>query len=132
MAALTVSQNFPFTEPYQLTKSIGLLYNLYADRLLGLNFVPQSIYDMQSNFYPTVAEKYGVPLDTRNLATKCTSHPPNLFNIANALIADWEMWCAAIASPSTRSMFISKLANWINTTPTNRAFTDLYDTQTGG
>ena len=27
--------------------------------------------------------------------------------------------------------FISLLANWINTTPTNRAFTDLYNTQTG-
>jgi hypothetical protein len=52
----------------------GLLYNLYADRLLGLNLVPQSIYDMQSAFYPTVAETYGVPLDTRNVYTKCTNH----------------------------------------------------------
>ena len=49
----------------------GLLYNLYADRLLGLNLVPQSIYDMQSAFYPTVAQTYGVPLDTRNVVTKC-------------------------------------------------------------
>lgn len=40
------------------------------------------------------------------------------------------MWTAAIASASTQTMFISKLANWINTTPTNRAFTDLYNTQT--
>jgi hypothetical protein len=41
------------------------------------------------------------------------------------------MWTAAIASPSTQSMFISLLAKWINETPTNRAFTDLYNTQTG-
>lgn len=41
------------------------------------------------------------------------------------------MWVAAIASQSTQTMFISKLATWINTTPTNRAFTDLYNTQTG-
>jgi hypothetical protein len=100
---------------YQDDTSHGLLYNLYADKLLGLNLVPQSIYDIQSTFYPTVAQEYGVPLDTRNVYTK----------------SDWQMWCAAIASPSTRSMFISKLANWIQNTPTNRAFTDLYNTQTG-
>lgn len=41
------------------------------------------------------------------------------------------MWVAAIASQSTQTMFVSKLATWINTTPTNRAFTDLYNTQTG-
>ncbi|KAH9214693.1 hypothetical protein DL95DRAFT_425499 [Leptodontidium sp. 2 PMI_412] len=100
---------------YQDRDSHGLLYNLYGDVLLGLNLVPESIYNMQSTFYPTVAQTYGVPLDTRNVFTK----------------SDWEMWVAAISSPSTKSMFISKLANWINTTPTNRAFTDLYHTQTG-
>jgi hypothetical protein len=52
--------------------TLGLLYNLYADRLLGLNLVPQSIYEMQSAFYPTVAQTYGVPLDTRNIVTKCS------------------------------------------------------------
>ena len=41
------------------------------------------------------------------------------------------MWTAAIASPTTQTMFISLLAKWINATPTNRAFTDLYNTQTG-
>lgn len=59
---------------YQMTLAnlnIGLLYNLYADRLLGLGLVPQSIYDMQDAFYPTVAQDYGVPLDTRNSRTKC-------------------------------------------------------------
>jgi hypothetical protein len=58
---------------YQDATSHGLLYNLYADRLLNLNFVPQRIYDMQSAFYPTVAHTYGVPLDSRNVATKCKS-----------------------------------------------------------
>lgn len=48
----------------------GLLYNLFGDRELGLNLVPQSVYDMQSAFYPTVEEEYGVPLDTRHDYTK--------------------------------------------------------------
>ncbi|KAI0134147.1 glutaminase GtaA [Xylariales sp. AK1849] len=96
--------------------SHGLLYNLYANSLLGFgDFVPSSVYDMQSNFYPTVALEYGVPLDTRHTQTK----------------SDWEMFCAAIASVETRDMFIQKLANWINVTPTNLGFTDLYDAGTG-
>jgi hypothetical protein len=56
----------------------GLLYNLYADRELNLNLVPQSVYDMQSTFYRTVENTYGVPLDTRHNYTKGTSYafPP--------------------------------------------------------
>jgi hypothetical protein len=104
------------TLSYGDSSSHGLLYNLYANSLLGFgDFVPSTIYDAQSAFYPTVAATYGVPLDTRHTWTK----------------SDWEMFCAAIASPSTRDMFIQKLANWINVTPTNRAFTDLYDSGTG-
>ncbi|ESZ97777.1 hypothetical protein SBOR_1838 [Sclerotinia borealis F-4128] len=99
---------------YQDSTGHGLLYNLYADTLLKLNFVPKRIYDMQSAYYPTVANVYGVQLDSRNVCTK----------------SDWEMWAAAISSPSTKSMFISKLATWIGVTPTDRAFTDLYNTQT--
>lgn len=114
--AIVTTANPPHTNlDYQDNTSHGLLYNLYGDKLLGLNLVPQSVYDMQSNFYPTISQTYGVPLDTRNVFTK----------------SDWEMWCASIASTSTKEMFISKLASWINNTPTNRAFTDLYNTQTG-
>ena len=57
----------------------GNLYNLFGDRELSLNLVPQSVYDMQSAFYPTVNRKYGVPLDTRNNFVKSTlvsSKPP--------------------------------------------------------
>ena len=38
---------------------------------------------------------------------------------------------AAIASTNTSQMLFSDIANWINETPTNRAFTDLYNA-TGG
>lgn len=93
----------------------GLLYNIYPDKALGLNFIPQSVYDMQSDFYKTKANKYGVVLDTRGTLTK----------------TDWEMFAAAVAKPDTKAMFISLIAKWINETPTWRAFTDLYDTNTG-
>lgn len=96
--------------------SHGLLYNLYANSLLNFgDFVPQSVYDMQSDFYPTVALDYGVPLDTRHTYTK----------------TDWMLWCAAIASSDTQDTIIRLVAGWIDSTPTNRPLTDLYDAQTG-
>ncbi|KAE8150486.1 hypothetical protein BDV25DRAFT_110928 [Aspergillus avenaceus] len=103
------------TLSYGSNDSHGLLYNLYADRELRLNLVPDSVYDMQSTFYPTVKAKYGVPLDTRHQYTK----------------TDWELFAAAVASTSTREMFHSLIVTWINETPTNRAFTDLYETVSG-
>ncbi|CZR55322.1 probable glutaminase GtaA [Phialocephala subalpina] len=102
------------TLAYGMNDTHGLLYNLYGDKLLNLGLVPQSVYDMQSAFYPTVNDEYGVPLDTRHNYTK----------------SDWEMWTAAIAGVETRNMFIDDLAKWISATPTNQAFTDLYDAQT--
>jgi Domain of unknown function (DUF1793) len=41
------------------------------------------------------------------------------------------MFVAAVASPSTRSLFISTLADWINSTPSNGPLTDLYETASG-
>lgn len=84
--------------------------------MLGLGFIPQEIYDMQSQFYLSVQQQYGVVLDTRGTLTKL----------------DWEMFAAAAAEPATRNMFISKIADWINRTPTWRAYSDLYDVNTGG
>jgi hypothetical protein len=48
----------------------GLLYNLFADRELGLELVPQHVYNIQDAFYETVFDEYGVPLDTRHGYTK--------------------------------------------------------------
>ncbi|KAI1149395.1 glutaminase GtaA [Nemania diffusa] len=105
------------TLAYGATNTSGLLYNLYSNSLLGFDydFVPKYVYDMQSNFYPSVELQYCVPLDTRHTYSK----------------TDWQLWVAAIASESTRNEIISRIANWISVTPTNRAFTDLYDCVTG-
>jgi hypothetical protein len=105
------------TLSYGNATSHGLLYNLYANSLLGFgyDFVPQAVYDMQSDFYPTVALEYCVPLDTRHSYSK----------------TDWQLWAAAIAKPATRDDIISRIAHWINVTPTHRAFTDLYDCGSG-
>ncbi|CAK4033826.1 Hypothetical predicted protein [Lecanosticta acicola] len=100
---------------YNNASSFSLLYNIFGDMELGLQLVPQSIYDMQSTFYNTKFNTYGVPLDSRHSYTK----------------GDWEIWCASVASSAVKSKFISTIANWLNVTPTNFAFTDWYDTISG-
>nr|OQO30009.1 hypothetical protein B0A51_01907 [Rachicladosporium sp. CCFEE 5018] len=52
-------------------------------------------------------------------------------NFPQANTEDWELFCAAIASQDTKTEFISTVAKWLGVTPTNFAFTDLYDTVTG-
>ncbi|KAJ5738640.1 hypothetical protein N7493_001795 [Penicillium malachiteum] len=103
------------TLSYGNWSSHGLLYNLFADAQLGTGLVPQSVYQMQSDFYPTVMNTYGVPLDTRHTYTKF----------------DWQSFAAAISSTSTRSSFFQHISTWVNATTTNKALTDLYDTLTG-
>ena len=97
---------------YQWRSSWGLLYNLYPDKLLDLNVVPQSVYDIQSDWYPQVSQIFGVPLDNRHSYTK----------------SDWELWTAATCSPSTRRLFVNSVAYWLNQTTTGGPFTDLYET----
>lgn len=101
---------------YGANDTYSLLYNLYADALLQTNLVPKSVYQMQSDFYPVVNLTYGVPLDTRHTWTK----------------SDWQMFCAAIAAPETKEMFIGLVAKFIRETPTSTALTDLYDARSAG
>ncbi|KAJ4287091.1 hypothetical protein N0V88_007785 [Collariella sp. IMI 366227] len=56
--AINKDANPPHTTlSYGDNDSHGLLYNIYADALLSLSFIPSSIYSMQSTFYPTVASE---------------------------------------------------------------------------
>ncbi|KAH7136087.1 glutaminase A [Dendryphion nanum] len=80
------------------------------------NFIPSNIYQIQSKWYSAVMQKYGLPLDSRHLYTK----------------SDWEFEAAAVASKKVRSEILDRVALWLNETVTNRAFTDLYNTEGDG
>ncbi|KNZ58846.1 hypothetical protein VP01_184g4 [Puccinia sorghi] len=100
---------------YQLDDSWGTLYNLFTDRLLNLKLVPQSIYQTQDNFYPSVSNEYGVPLDSRHTWAK----------------TDWQMFAAgASISKKTRDLFIGNLVKYLKANKVNAGFPDLYETQT--
>ncbi|KAF2850190.1 glutaminase A [Plenodomus tracheiphilus IPT5] len=80
------------------------------------DFIPHAIYKKQSSWYSAVMQKFGLPLDSRHLYTK----------------SDWEFEAAAVASESTRKEILDRVARWINETSTDRAFTDLYETEWDG
>ncbi|KAI4920014.1 hypothetical protein J4E90_002154 [Alternaria incomplexa] len=101
---------------YNLPDSYSILYNIFPALLFNLRAIPKSLFTMQSDFYPTVAQKYGVPLDNRRLWTK----------------SDWEMWAAATSRPETRALFVNSLAKWINETSTDKALSDHFMTTGDG
>ncbi|KAK4189611.1 hypothetical protein QBC35DRAFT_492514 [Podospora australis] len=79
-------------------------------------FIPNKVYQMQSDWYHAVLQKYGLPLDSRHLYTK----------------SDWEFFAAAVTSKKTRTEILTTVAKWVNETETDRPFTDLYDTEGNG
>lgn len=120
-------------------------YNLYADSLLCFHlgsdnnkstvdehhdkqkplkgirgdydgFVPKHIYQIQSDWYYNVRQKYGLPLDSRHLYTK----------------TDWEFFATAVAAPKVRAEILQSVARWVNETITDRPFTDLHTTEGRG
>lgn len=80
------------------------------------NFIPSRIYQLQSDWYAAVLQKYGLPLDSRHLYTK----------------SDWEFEAAAVTSPGTRKAILKRVAKWLNETSADRPFTDLYNTEGDG
>ncbi|KAL8663084.1 MAG: hypothetical protein Q9202_004121 [Teloschistes flavicans] len=97
---------------YQWRSSYSLLYNTYPSLLLNLSIIPDSLFAMQSAFYPSVSQLFGVPLDNRHSYTK----------------SDESLWTAATCSPETRRLFVNGLGYWLNETRTDRAFSDLFET----
>ncbi|KAF3045819.1 hypothetical protein E8E11_002440 [Didymella keratinophila] len=83
---------------------------------ISKDFIPHHVYKAQSNWYASVMQKYGLPLDSRHLYTK----------------SDWEFEAAAVASKKVRSEILDRVATWLNKTVTDRPFTDLYNTEGDG
>lgn len=79
-------------------------------------FVPHKIYSLQSDWYHSVRQRYGLPLDSRHLYTK----------------TDWEFFAIAVASKSVRAEILTSVAKWVNETTTDRPLTDLHDTEGTG
>ncbi|KAE9397145.1 DUF1793-domain-containing protein [Gymnopus androsaceus JB14] len=110
------------TLDYGDENSWGLSYNLFGDKLLGLNLFPQSVYDEQTAWYPTVDAAFGVPLDTRQPYSLICTHST----------LDWQIWTSTLmTNNATRDMFINAVYKFASNGTSNAPFGDWYDTVAG-
>ncbi|KZV92371.1 DUF1793-domain-containing protein [Exidia glandulosa HHB12029] len=114
-ALATASTGDHLTLKYGDDATWGTTYNLYADKLLGLNLFPQSIYDMQTAWYKKQIMNFGLQLDTRNKRAK----------------TDWEIWNAAISDDDLRTQIIKAVATYAADGKGDQPFGDLYNAEDG-
>jgi len=102
---------------YNVTDGYQFKYNAFHDKLLGLNVVPQEIYELEANYYMTKLEPYGIPFVSTHDYTK----------------SDWEMWTAAAfgdVNPGLKSSLIEALGKMLRFTASRVPFSDWYVTAT--
>lgn len=90
-------------------------YNLVWDLMWGWNYFPAEVIDREIKYYLTKQEKYGLPLDCRDLQTK----------------SDWILWTASMA-PDTETFlqFADRHYDYINETTSRIPLSDFYMTDT--
>lgn len=91
-------------------------YNLVWDKMWGLNIFPSEVIDREIKYYLTKQEKYGLPLDGRDMSTK----------------SDWILWSASMA-PDTETFlkFADRHYDYANETLSRVPLSDWYTTTTG-
>ncbi|KAM5540214.1 hypothetical protein V8D89_006033 [Ganoderma adspersum] len=99
-------------------QSWSLMYNLFADKMLGLNFVTQPVIDMQTQYLSTLsmapAPNFGLPIDSE-------SGP-----FGNAA---WTMFASAFVSDNNvRDNMIQTVYNHANSNLSAGVFPEIYNT----
>ncbi|KAF8874080.1 hypothetical protein BD779DRAFT_1678882 [Infundibulicybe gibba] len=90
------------TSTYGQSASWGLIYNLFSDRLLKLDFIAQKIYSDQTAFYAHKYLQYGIAYDS---------------NVLDQVKSQWTMLTAATTTDnSTRDDIVSLVRSraWLN------------------
>ncbi|KAI0638108.1 DUF1793-domain-containing protein [Trametes polyzona] len=112
----TASDGTHLTLSYGNSASWGLAYNLFADKLLRTNVFPASIFDLQTKWYSSHANAFGVPLDTRHTYTK----------------SDWEIWTAGlVTTTAVRDLLISSVRKYAANGKSSQPLGDWYETTDG-
>lgn len=92
--------------------SFSLKYNMAVDVLLGGRLFGKLVA-RELTYYETKANKYGVPLDSRNSYTK----------------TDWLMWVAAMGDNATVDRYARFICDFMTDTPDRVPFPDWIDSE---
>lgn len=91
-------------------------YNLVWDKVLNLNLFPQKVYDLETKYYLTRQNKFGIPLDSRKAYTK----------------NDWILWTATFAPTQAEfEALVSPVYRHAIETESRVPLNDFYDSKTG-
>ncbi|THX89136.1 DUF1793-domain-containing protein [Aureobasidium pullulans] len=102
--------NLPYLDLTYGTKDWYLTFNLYPQALLNLTTFPSSIFESQSDFYPTVRSQGGVAISSNALWGK----------------TDWDFWVAATSSEKTIKMFVDDVWAYASNKKNTQPFSDRY------
>ncbi|OCB90976.1 DUF1793-domain-containing protein [Sanghuangporus baumii] len=104
------------------SNSNGMMYNLCADKLLGLGVVPQMVYDVSTIYYQNLS----VPKDTFEFGYALTGSP------GQNTTTHWMMFAAGAESdPDMQQLFISKVYEYASSNLNDQPFSSHYDPDTG-
>ncbi|KLO15790.1 hypothetical protein SCHPADRAFT_938386 [Schizopora paradoxa] len=107
--------------------SSGLIYNMYADKLLGLNLIPSNVTSIQAAFYESLLNAkrtpFGIPLDSSDSSLSRLDW--TMFAITGVLNEGDEN-AALILHPA-----ISMLKNYVAAETYNSSFAVVYNPQNG-
>lgn len=91
-------------------------YNLVWDKILGFGLFPDSVRAMETRKYRSVANPFGVPLDSRGPGAK----------------TDWSVWTASLSrNREDFDAIFDPLYRFVNETPQRVGLGDWYDTSNG-
>ena len=91
--------------------TFSIKYNILFDKLFGFSLIGQDICEAETSYYIEKANRFGVPLDTREDYTK----------------ADWILWAAALTDDKEKcEALYSPVVNYLAQTPSRVPFGDWY------
>lgn len=106
-----------YRREFQLNNSYSIKYNFIFQMILNVTVFPRRVIDDEVLYYISQkAQKYGIPLDDRNLFT----------------LSEYQGLLAGLAPPNSpaRQVFINQLFDFLNETPQRYPFCDYYFTNT--